>query len=439
VTSDRPNPVIRRLVHTDEFHAAEDAQRVIWSMVGDTEVVPAHLLITAQKNGGLVLGAFDEEGAMVGFLFGFPGQAEDGRLKHCSHMMGVHPEWRSRGLGYRLKRAQRGHVLRQGLDLITWTYDPLEGANAHLNLGKLGAISRTYLRDVYGRMRDELNVGLPTDRFQVEWWIRSERVRAWLAAGGEFRTRDQALVAGAIQVNRVELIQHLPESSEAFGKVQAPLLVPADWAGLPDADRLLVEIPTSIQAIKRADSALALAWRLHTRAIFEACFTAGYAAVDFLSERLGGTRRNFYLLERGREGEWTGASDPARLATPLDLDAALRQGVTLFNAGQFWRCHEVLEAAWRQVGDETDRLFLQALIQAAAGLHKWTVQGNRAGLEHHLERSLAKLAQFPQSYRGLDVVALRTALQRCLDQAGQGTTGISAPQIALFPLPLGEG
>jgi predicted GNAT superfamily acetyltransferase len=308
MSPDRPAPVIRRLAQTDEFHAAEDAQQVIWSMVGDRDVVPAHLLITAQKNGGLVLGAFDEEGAMVGFLFGFLGQTEDGRLKHCSHMMGVHPDWRNQGLGYALKCAQRDYVLRQGLDLITWTYDPLEGANAHLNMGKLGAIGRTYRRDVYGRMRDELNVGLPTDRFQVEWWIQSERVRAWLATGGEFRSLDEARAAGAIQINRAEPTQHrahLPESSEAFGKV--PLPAPAGWDGLPDANRLLVEVPPSIQAIKRADPALALAWRLHTRAIFETCFAAGYAAVDFLAETAGGVRRNFYLLERGREAEWTGA------------------------------------------------------------------------------------------------------------------------------------
>ena len=141
----------------------------------DVEVVPLHVLITAAKNGGLLLGAFDGE-TLAGFVFGFPGLTPDGKLKHCSHMAGVHPAYRDRGLGYSLKLAQRLHVLAQGIDLITWTFDPLETRNATLNFHKLGAICNTYLPNLYGEMHNGLNAGLPSDRFQVDWWIASERV-----------------------------------------------------------------------------------------------------------------------------------------------------------------------------------------------------------------------------------------------------------------------
>ncbi len=102
------------------------------------------------------------------------------KLKHCSHQLGVLPEWQSRGVGYALKVAQREAVLNQGVRLITWTYDPLESKNARLNIAKLGAVCNTYIRDYYGELRDDLNRGLATDRFQVDWWIASRRIETRL-------------------------------------------------------------------------------------------------------------------------------------------------------------------------------------------------------------------------------------------------------------------
>ena len=170
---------IRPLSTHGEIRAVEQLQREVWDLP-DVEVVPLHVLITAAKNGGLLLGAFDDE-RLVGFVFGFPGLTSDGKLKHCSHMAGVHPAYRDRGLGYSLKLAQRDHVLAQGIDLITWTFDPLETRNATLNFHKLGAVCNTYIPNLYGEMRDGLNAGLPSDRFQVDWWIASERVAQRLA------------------------------------------------------------------------------------------------------------------------------------------------------------------------------------------------------------------------------------------------------------------
>jgi predicted GNAT superfamily acetyltransferase len=275
---------IRALKDTTEFHQCEELQRQVWGME-DTSVVPLHLLLTAQKNGGLVLGAFDEQGTMVGFVFGFLGMTDQGQVKHCSHMAGVLPKYRGQQIGYRLKLAQRKHVLAQGLDLATWTYDPLEGTNASLNIGKLGVICRTYLPNVYGDTGIQLHLGLPTDRFEIEWWVRSRRVEERLGGRHEKLTLDKALSMGAEKVNRTEF--------DGRGLLRSEM---NDRA--PGGKAVLIEIPADFQALKSADLGLAREWQAQTREIFENCFGAGYVATDFISEVQGKQRRSFYLLQR---------------------------------------------------------------------------------------------------------------------------------------------
>ncbi len=251
---------IRSLTTDAEIRAVEELQRLAWRLP-DVEIVPLHVLVTAARNGGLLLGAFDGE-RLAGFVFGFLGLTAAGQLKHCSHMAGVHPDYRDRNLGYRLKLAQRAHVLAQGIDLITWTFDPLEARNGWLNFHKLGAVCRTYLRSVYGDMRDGLNAGLPSDRLQVDWWIGSQRV--------EQRLRGDA----------------------------PPPSVLSAWETAPRAageDRALITIPANFQAIKAADLALAMQWRLATRQQFESAFAQGMAVVDVGRE----ADQCCYLLDAG--------------------------------------------------------------------------------------------------------------------------------------------
>ena len=169
---------IRRLETTEDYKAAEEVQRRAWGL-SELDVAPVHILLSIHKSGGLVLGAFDEQtNVLLGFLLGFYGRNEDRHWKHCSHMMGVLPEARDRGIGQALKLEQRRLILAEGLDLITWTFDPLEARNATLNFTKLGVVSNTYIRNIYGDTLGELNAGLPTDRLSVDWWIRSARVEA---------------------------------------------------------------------------------------------------------------------------------------------------------------------------------------------------------------------------------------------------------------------
>jgi len=280
---------IRQLDTVEEFQRAEEIQREIWNMPGEIDVVPLHLLVTAQKNGGLVLGAF--HGAhMIGLLFGFLGRGRDGSSKHCSHMMGVLPAYRGRGIGERLKRWQREFVAAQEIELITWTYDPLESANATLNLHKLGATCRTYLRNIYGDLRDALNRGLPTDRFEVEWRAvqgPSER-HAWTAGLAPGRIPHDLPPGLRLATDVSFNPAGLPEL-EGWKQEQAPAA--------------LVEVPARFQHVKTIDMSLAQRWRFGTRDIFETYFAAGYAAVDVVNIGAGSERRCFYILEHQEEAD----------------------------------------------------------------------------------------------------------------------------------------
>lgn len=283
---------IRPIETHADYEAVEALQRAVWPG-SETDVVPRHMLKTAAQNGGLVLGAFAGP-VLAGFVFGFLGtdDADPERpaltqLKHCSHMLGVLPEYRDQDIGYRLKRAQRDFVLSQGVRLITWTYDPLESRNANLNIARLGAVCRTYKRDWYGSMADGLNAGLPSDRFQVDWWVTSARVRERLAGQRAALELDAFLSAGTEILNAT---QAAPDDG---------LPRPPEHALLPEGTFALIEIPRDFQIIKSQDASLARAWRLHTRTLFEAAFEAGYLITDFFSETLEGRRRSFYALSQG--------------------------------------------------------------------------------------------------------------------------------------------
>jgi len=278
---------IKILDTPEEMVQVEDLQRLVWPDC-ETDVIPGHLLVTAAHNGGLVLGAYADE-TLVGLLFGFPGlyYTPDGpRPKHCSHQMGVHPDARDAGIGYALKRAQWQLVRKQGLDRITWTYDPLLSRNGHLNIGRLGAICNTYLRQVYGEMRDGLNVGLASDRFQVDWWVNTRRVKGCLSSSP--RPALTLIECEAAQCQNLYAINFLDGLARPSGTLAKPA-----------RNLLMAEIPADFLQLKAADFELARDWRLFTREVFETCFAAGYIVTDFVYDTIGGHPRSFYLLTYG--------------------------------------------------------------------------------------------------------------------------------------------
>jgi predicted GNAT superfamily acetyltransferase len=172
--------VLRRCHGIEEFHACVALQKEVWNFT-DAELVPLRMFVVADKVGGQVMGAFDGN-VMVGFALSVPG-ARTGHVYLHSHMLAVRKDYRNAGLGRRLKLLQREDALARGIELIEWTFDPLEIKNAYLNIEKLGAISRRYNINQYGITSSPLQGGLPSDRLIAEWWLKSKRVETLLTTG----------------------------------------------------------------------------------------------------------------------------------------------------------------------------------------------------------------------------------------------------------------
>ena len=282
---------VRPIKSFDHAHQIEDLQLLVWPG-SETDVVPAHILLAIARNGGLLLGAFDGE-KLIGYVLGFlgtdresPNRPAMAQLKHHSHMLGVHPDYRDLGVGFRLKVAQRDFVNKQGIRLITWTYDPLQSRNAYLNIHRLGTVCRKYHREAYGEMRDQLNIGYPSDRFEVEWWITSSRVKSRIKGSRESLDLANFLGAGAVKINPAHL-------------GSGDLLYPAEKILPMEELILLIEIPPDITQIKERDAELSISWRLHTRALFEEAFSKGYLVTDFIYLKEERYPRSYYVLSHG--------------------------------------------------------------------------------------------------------------------------------------------
>jgi predicted GNAT superfamily acetyltransferase len=274
-----PGITYRDLTSLSDFAAVVDLEQEIWGP-GYTEPVPVPILAVTVKRGGILIGAFDQR-RMIGFVYSLAG-LKDGRPMQWSHMAGVVDQLRNAGIGYRLKLLQRDRALQMGLDLIEWTYDPMQATNAHLNFSKLGVVVEEYEENVYGASQSPLHRGNPTDRFVAEWRIGDPHVMRRLAAPGiSLRTHE---IVDAPHANRVISSGEWPEC----GAIDLEI----------DDRRLLVEIPMGFTEMLANAPDLALAWRMNTRRIFTTYFARGFRAVDFLLDRNG--RKGSYLLELTR-------------------------------------------------------------------------------------------------------------------------------------------
>jgi len=268
----------RDLTSLDECRAVVDLQIAVWG--GGMDVVPASVLLVSAKRGGILVGAADA-GRLVGFVWSMPGWRE-GVATHWSHMMGVLPGARGRGLGAALKREQRDRALAQGAELVEWTFDPLQATNAHLNFASLGVTAAAYLVDVYGPMEGPLHRGTPTDRLIAEWWIRRPHVERRLARR-----------SGVGPIRSAE-IRDAPAALEAVPSA-GWLRSGAVTAGHA-ARRVRIPVPGRFSEMQQQATDLALGWRMATREAFQAYFALGYQAVDFLLDRETGGGE--YLLAR---------------------------------------------------------------------------------------------------------------------------------------------
>ena len=306
-----PTPAFRfeDLRRFEQLRQVEQLEADIW---GPIDLVPVPIMAVTVKRGAVLVGAYDGD-RLAGFVYSFPalgpgpgaGAATAGgcgagppgepaggtpslpAASHWSHTLGVHPDYRGAGLGRGLKLAQRQRVLALGLDLIEWTYDPLQVLNAHLNFVTLGAVVEEYEENVYGESASPLHGGLPTDRFVCQWWIRCPHVERRIARAGQpARAGLASLAIVSHEVARAPVVNETSVDGRWLDCGAARLDL--------DAPRLAVDVPVDFTAMLADDIERARRWRLQTREIFGHYFRAGYRVVDFALHPA--QRRGRYLL-----------------------------------------------------------------------------------------------------------------------------------------------
>ena len=260
---------LRDLKTIEECRQVAALEKEVWAYPDAEDVVPPPVLIVSVKRGGILIGAFDEDDRMAGFVYSLPG-LKDGRVMQWSHMLGVLEQHRRSGLGYDLKLAQRARALAMGIDLIEWTFDPLQTANAHLNFRKLGVCAGEYAENVYGESSSALHRGTPTDRLIVQWRIAEARQEPYADIAGMYAVNVTRNEDGWLACERYDLGRAEPT--------------------------LRLEVPASFTRMQQDATALAAGWRIATRALFSTYFGRGYRAVDFELDRAAG--RGWYVLSR---------------------------------------------------------------------------------------------------------------------------------------------
>ena len=277
--------IIRDLQGFEDLEQAEAVEREVWGLA-DRDVMPLALMIATKEAGSVWVGAFDGP-KLVGFAFCFLGM-EAGHLTLHSHMLAVRAPYRDLDLGYKLKLAQRERALAMRVPEMTWTFDPLQSRNAHLNFGKLGVVSDIYKIDFYGPETSSVLHQNGTDRLWVRWPLASRRVR-----------------------DRLQGKDYRPEVLDAFSRLQ-PLLqfngngkpLRHDLATALQRQRIAIQIPSDILTVEEKDPGLAREWREATRWAFTEALHAGFFVAEFARTVRGKQGPGNYLLEKGTITEY---------------------------------------------------------------------------------------------------------------------------------------
>jgi predicted GNAT superfamily acetyltransferase len=259
---------LRDIADLDGCRAVVEVQGEVWGR--DAEIVPASVLIASAKRGGILIGAFDGD-RLAGFVWSMPGWRK-GRRTQWSHMLAVRPADRGSRVGESLKRAQYQRARGASVELIEWTFDPLQAQNAHLNLSVLACTASEYRENAYGELAGPLHHGTPTDRLVAEWWVRdvpnaSRQPRNYVSSATVISTQPSGawIASGAVELDA-------------------------------DAAAILVPVPPQFGEMQARAKELAMGWRLATRKAFMAYFNRGYRAVDFVIDRDTGGGK--YVLQR---------------------------------------------------------------------------------------------------------------------------------------------
>jgi predicted GNAT superfamily acetyltransferase len=278
--------VIRDITALGDLRQVEELEKAVWAL-SDQDVMPLTFIIASKEAGNIWLGAFDGD-RLVGFAFAFLGR-EDGRTMIHSHMLAVREPYQDLDLGYKLKLVQRDRALAMGIRQMTWTFDPLQSKNAHLNFAKLAVVSRTYKTDFYGPQTSSVLHRNSTDRLWVEWRLNSRHVQKRLQGND-----------GRAEV--LEVLSHLQPLVRFDGSGEPAR---TDLSAGLARQRIAIEIPSDINSVERKDPDLAKKWREATRWAFTESLKAGFFVAEFCRSLRGKQGPGAYLLEKGTVEEFT--------------------------------------------------------------------------------------------------------------------------------------
>jgi len=281
----KPAIVIRDLQSFEDLKQVEAVEREVWGL-SERDALPLTLAVATQQAGSIWLGAFDGA-ALVGFAFGFLG-IEQGQAMVHSHMLAVRQPYRDRDVGYNLKLAQRERALALRINdfrisEMTWTFDPLQSKNAHLNFGKLGVVSNAYKIDFYGPETSSILHRNSTDRLWVKWPITSRRMQSRLQGNNN---RSEVLDA----LSRLTPLIRFNGDGKP-GRTDLPAAL--------SRQRIAIEIPSDTSSLEQTDPALAREWRQATRWAFTEALKAGFIVAEFCRTVRGQQGPGAYLLEKG--------------------------------------------------------------------------------------------------------------------------------------------
>lgn len=246
---------IRECTTIEEFDGCVALQREAFGLP-DLELSPRRHLIVSRQAGGWTLGAFAAE-RMVGFVHHLAAIRGD-EIFGYSHVMAVAKDYQNKGVGARLKWAQRERALADGRQFIKWTWDPMMARNAHFNLNRLGATVDTYADNFYGidystdpSVSEKL--GLPSDRLFATWQIGSDRV-CTLATGTAAPVNAKPVATVAIPAEWTKFLKQDPQRAIAeqtrvrdeFKQAFARKLVCAGFERGDEQSRYLLFEPSSL-------------------------------------------------------------------------------------------------------------------------------------------------------------------------------------------------
>lgn len=278
---------IRTLHTVAEMDAAVDLQKIYWGE-DMASIVPNHMLLSIARYGGHVHGAFENK-RLIGMLIGFLGaeiSPHDQKLARdtlfvMSKRMVVLPEYRGQKVGEYLKLAQRDYAIQHGIELVTWTFDPLLSRNAYLNLHKLGATGQSYEVDYFGAGASHPT--LSADRLTVNWWVSHPQTVARLEEDRAKFDLEAAKIVSQTELNMQGLVVPIGETIQLVEHPHLALEIPPDFVALADIQPELGNL-----------------WRIYVRKAFQKLLAADYLATDFIRAKLAHDShdRSFYIFSR---------------------------------------------------------------------------------------------------------------------------------------------